>query len=174
MTFERPAPLAVYFAVSIANGPLVPADAVTQVQAAIINAFAGADGGPRARIGSTIYASRFIGPVAALGPWAQIISLLVGSNNTAGTASFTGVIAGTALTVSSVTGTIAIGQVLSGANVVEGTTIVSGSGTSWVVSNNHSAVSEAMKSTTVNQNSVVVNINQVPVTSALDIQVVLV
>jgi hypothetical protein len=48
--------------------------------------------------------------------------------------SFTGTISGTALTVSSVTGVIAIGQYLAGAGVTAGTTIVSGSGSSWVVS----------------------------------------
>lgn len=49
-------------------------------------------------------------------------------------ASFTGTISGTALTVSSVTGTIAAGQLLDGVGTTAGTYIVSGSGTSWVVS----------------------------------------
>ena len=48
---------------------------------------------------------------------------------------FTGSISGTALTVSSVTsGTIAIGQTLTGTGVTAGTTITAGSGLSWTVS----------------------------------------
>ncbi len=69
----------IYFAVTIANSTAVPSDAATQIQNAIINAFAGGDGGPKARIGSTIYASRFYAPIAALGTWAQIVSLYVGT-----------------------------------------------------------------------------------------------
>jgi hypothetical protein len=50
-------------------------------------------------------------------------------------ASITGGISGTTLTVNSVvTGTVAIGQVISGANVITGTTITGGSGSSWTVS----------------------------------------
>ena len=48
---------------------------------------------------------------------------------------FTGTISGTALTSSLVTdGAVAIGQILSGTGITPGTTIVSGSGTAWVVS----------------------------------------
>jgi hypothetical protein len=50
------------------------------------------------------------------------------------TATFTGTITGTALTVSSVTGTITTGMLLSGGTIGAGVYIVSGSGTSWVVS----------------------------------------
>ena len=59
-------------------------------------------------------------------------------------ASFTGAISGTALTVSAVTGTITIGQMVVGAGVTAGTYIVSGSGTSWVVNYTQSAGAEAM------------------------------
>ena len=49
--------------------------------------------------------------------------------------SFSGSISGTALTVTDVfRGSLAIGQTLAGTGVTGGTTIVSGSGTSWVVS----------------------------------------
>lgn len=81
VTFEIPPPLAICFSVNIANSAQVPANAVALIQAAIVNAFSGGDGGPRARIGSTIYATRFIQPIAALGPWVQIISLLVGTGS---------------------------------------------------------------------------------------------
>jgi hypothetical protein len=50
------------------------------------------------------------------------------------TSSFTGTLSGTSLTVSGVTGTISTGSVLVGTGVPVGTTIVSGSGSSWVVS----------------------------------------
>lgn len=77
--FTVPDGLPIYFDVSIANSPAVPADALTQIRAAIVNAFVGGDGGPRARIGSTIFASRFYAAVAKLGAWAQIISIKIGT-----------------------------------------------------------------------------------------------
>lgn len=174
VTFEIPPALPILFAVSIANNPQVPSNAKTLIQNAIIAAFAGVDGGTRARIGSTIFASRFYAPIAALGSWAQIISLQIGSANTPA-ATFTGAIAGTVLTVSAVTGTIAAGQTVSdlGGNVVPGTVIQSGSGTSWVVSPTQTVGSETMKAALANQNSVAVNINQVPTINANNITVTL-
>ena len=80
VTFETPTPTPVLFAVGIAAGPQVPSDAAAQIQAAIIAAFAGADGGPRARIGSTIYALRFAQAVTGLGAWAQLVSLAIGTD----------------------------------------------------------------------------------------------
>ena len=75
------------------------------------------------------------------------------SPSSGATASFTGSISGTTLTVTStVTGTIAIGQVLSGnlgSGVVTGTTIVSGSGTSWVVSISQTVPSTSFTATFV-------------------------
>lgn len=66
-------------------------------------------------------------------------------------ASFTGVIAGTTLTASSVTGTIAIGQTLHGAGITGGTTITAfGTGTggagTYTVSASQTVSSEAMTS----------------------------
>lgn len=77
--FQRPAALPVLFAVNLKNGPDIPANAAVLIKNAIIAAFAGADGGARARIGSTIYASRYYATVALLGSWAQIIEILVGT-----------------------------------------------------------------------------------------------
>jgi len=172
--FEIPTGLPTLFAVNLVNSTAVPADATTQIQNAILSAFAGGDGGPRARIGGTLYASRFYAPVAALGAWAQIISLEIGSAaNTSAT--FTGAIAGTALTVSSVTGTIAIGQSvldLTG-NVLPGTKIVSGSGTSWVVNQTQTVSSEAMVSALANLFQVGVDIDEVPTLAAGNIAVTL-
>lgn len=172
VTFEIPDALTIYFNVNIANSSLVPSNASTLIQNAIVNAFAGGDGGPRARIGSTVYASRFYAPIAALGAWAQIISIEIGSLNSAA-ASFTGAIAGTALTVSSVTGTIAIGQVLAGAGVAPGTTITAGSGTSWTVSTSQTVTSEAMQTVSADLFDIGVDIDQEPVVSAPDIVVTL-
>lgn len=141
VSFETPDPLPILFEVQLSNSAQVPADAATLIQNAIIDAFGGGDGGPRARIGSTIYASRFIAPIAALGPWVQVVSLQIGSNNNAGAVTLAGRINGTTLTVQQViSGTLAAGQTLSdetGAMIV-GTKLVSGSGLIWTVDNSQS------------------------------------
>lgn len=178
VTFERPAPLAILFAVTILNSPQVPSNAVALIQNAIISAFAGADGGQRATIGGTILASRFYAPVAALGSWALISSLLIGSTNTPA-ASFTGSISGTTLTVSAVaSGALAVGQTLDDVtgNIIEGTKITamgSGSGGTgtYTVSLTQTVSSEAMKSAIAGSTSVVVQINQVPTIAAANIAV---
>jgi len=180
VTFERPAALTIAFEVQIANNAQVPADATTQIQNAIINAFAGADGGARARIASTIYASRFYAPVALLGSWAQILSIQLGSVNESA-AVVTGSISGTTMTVTGVTsGALAADQIISGTSIIEGTSIISQSGGTpggngtYVVSNSQTVGSETITAFAINQNSVAVNMNQVPVTSAIDITVVFV
>lgn len=172
--FERPADLPILYSVVIVNGPTVPADAVAQVQNAVIAAAAGEDGGVRARIASTILASRYVYPIALLGPWAQISSLQVGSLNTQ-TSSFTGVIAGTTLTTSAVSGAVAIGQFLSdvAGGIAAGTTIISGSGSSWQVSISQTVSSRAMKGSTANQSQVVVRADQEPLVEAAYIKVAL-
>jgi hypothetical protein len=174
VTFQIPTPVPILFAVNVANSAQVPSDAATKIQNAIINAFSGGDGGTRARIGSTIYASRFYAAIAALGAWAQIISLKVSSINSP-IASFTGVIAGTTLTVSGVTGVIAIGQTVVDAagNVLPGTVITAGSGTSWTVSRTQTVSSEAMVAAKPTLDSIFNNINQVPTISANNIAVTL-
>lgn len=78
--FQIPAALPIKFEVSILDTSAVPADALAQIQAAILAAFSGADGGTRARIGGTVFASRYYAPVALLGAWAQIISVKVGTS----------------------------------------------------------------------------------------------
>jgi hypothetical protein len=100
---------------------------------------------PKARIGSTIYASQYGAAVAALGSWAAVKSILCGSANNTDAASVVGSISGTTLTVRSVTsGVLAVGQWLTGfdsvAGISVGTTItafntgVGGTGT-YTVSN---------------------------------------
>ncbi|WP_267550396.1 baseplate J/gp47 family protein [Rhizobium rhizogenes] len=180
VSFEIPDPLPILFAVNISNTSLVPADAATQIQNAIISAFAGADGGPRAKIGTTLFASRFYASIAALGSWAQIISIEIGSTNNA-SASFTGAVSGTTLTVSAVaSGTLAVGQTISDTtgNLVIGTTITAlGTGTggtgTYTVSNSQTVVIEAMKSAVANLFDIDVRIDQVPTVSANNIVVTL-
>lgn len=81
VTFQVPTPLAVSVGVSMQANPSTPIDASDQVKAAVVAAFTGTDGGPRARIGSTLFASRFYAGIVALGPWAQIYSILVGAGS---------------------------------------------------------------------------------------------
>jgi hypothetical protein len=79
--FQVPTPQPILFAVQLANLPSLPSNIVALVQAAIISAFAGGDGGPRARIGSTIYASRFYSAVSAVSvDYVEILSLLIGTS----------------------------------------------------------------------------------------------
>lgn len=61
--------------------------------------------------------------------------------------SFTGSISGTTLTTSALTGTIRVGQVLSGSGITTNTNIIAGSGTSWTVNNSQTVSSEAMTTT---------------------------
>ena len=176
VAFTLPTSVPIAFAVTIANSTGVPSTALSLVQGAIQSSFAGNDGGSRARIGSRIFASRFYANVAALGSWAQIISIQIGSPLTSG-ASFTGTISGTTLTVSGVTGTIAIGQVLMDytGNVIPGTTITAGSGTTWTVSNSQTvSVGETMYGVVPNNTSQTMNINNLPTLDARNITLTLV
>lgn len=180
--FTIPASLAILFKVNIVNSNLVPADALTQIQNAIVDAFAGADGGQPARIGNTLYASRYYAPVRALGDWAEIVTIHVGSNNTAA-ASVVGHITGTTLTVTSVnSGTLAVGDTLSGTGgggVTVGTIITSfgtgvgGTGT-YVVSNSQTVTATTIIAAIAAADSVSVQINQIPTIAAENIQVVLI
>ena len=77
VTYNIPTSTPVYFSVSIAANANLPADISDQIKAAITAAFVGSDGGARARIGSTIYASRYYCGIAALSPLVGILSLTV-------------------------------------------------------------------------------------------------
>lgn len=180
VSFQIANPLSIVFSVTISNTASVPADATTQIQNAIISAFAGGDGGPRARIGATLFASRFYSTIAALGSWAQIISIKVGSVNTSA-ATFVGSIIGNTLTVSSVSaGTLAVGQTLfdTTGNLAPNTKITAlGTGTggtgTYTVSNTFDVTTETMQAVAADRDDVVVQINQIPAVSAADITVTL-
>ncbi|MCC8963783.1 baseplate J/gp47 family protein [Bradyrhizobium sp. Pear76] len=134
ITYTIPAPLQLVWNVVLVNNPLVPSDAATQVQNALITALAGQStlnpAPPKARIASTVYAANYIPAIAALGSWAQVASISVGSTN-APVAVVVGNITGTTLNVVSVTsGSISPGNILFDPDnrIVNGTSIVSGSG----------------------------------------------
>jgi len=179
VTFETPPSLRILFSVNIVSSVNVPANAGALIQAAVLVAFAGGDGGPRARIASTILATRFIGAIAALGSWALIRSLQIGSANTA-SASFTASIAGTTMTVTGVaSGTIAIGQTVQDVpgNVTPGTVITAlGTGTggtgTYTINNTQTVASETMYGVLANQSQVVTGIAQEPVVNSADVAVI--
>lgn len=179
VTFQTAATLAILFAVTIKNSVQVPANATALIQAAIVSAFAGGDGGPRATIGSTVFASRFYSVVAALGSWAQIVSIKIGSSNTSASL-FTGVISGTTLTASgTITGTIAVGQTVIGAGVLAGTVITAlGTGTggagTYTINQTQTVGSEAMAGVVPALDQIATNINQAPTINAANIAVSLV
>ena len=172
VSFVRPTSLPILFAVNLQNNAQIPADAATQIAAAIMLAFAGADGGSRARIASNILASRYYAAVSSLGEWAQVLSIVLGSTNSPG-ATFTGSIAGTTLTVSGVTGAVAIGQTISDTlgDVPAGTKITAGSGSTWTINKTLTVGSRTMKGVTPALTSVSVNADQVPTINADNIAV---
>lgn len=157
VTWEVAPSLPFAFVVNLASGPGVPSNYLALVQAAIVNAFAGGDGGQRARIGSTVYASRFYAPVALLGPWAEIVSLFIGTPErpaaqvtaTIG-AALTATGSGTNLTVSATSGYLSPLDILSGPGVPPNTTIVSqtsgttGSAGVYVTSNATTSSADAL------------------------------
>lgn len=72
--FQRPSAVPIYFAVTLADNGTVPADAVTQVQNAIIAAF-------DPTIGGTVYALQFAQAIAALGSWVQLRGITIGATS---------------------------------------------------------------------------------------------
>lgn len=180
VTFQTAASLPIIFAVSIASNAQAPADAEAQVAAALIAAFTGSDGGQRAKIGATIFASRFYSAVSGLGAWAQaIVAINIGSPNSSA-ATYTAAIAGATMTVSAVaSGTLAVGQTVTGPNVLPGTVITAlgtgsgGTGT-YTVAKAHTVASATLHSVLPALDSVIVNINQAPTLDVDDISVTIV
>jgi hypothetical protein len=138
ITFEIPAPLQLLFSVTLVNSAQVPSNAAALVQQAIVNAATQGIiannpqfiSGVRARIGNIVYATTYIQAVNALGSWAQVAALEIGSANTPG-AVVVGTISGTTLSVSSVvSGALAVGQTLTGSmgGIINATQIVAFNG----------------------------------------------
>jgi hypothetical protein len=177
VTFQRPTIIDFAMLVVLKNNNGIPANALALIQNVIINAFAGTDGGPRAKIGSTVFASRYYAPVAMLGSWAQIVEIQLGVNGIA--AGFTGSITGSTLTVTGVSyGSLAVGQLLQDAGLLlTGTTITAfGTGTggagTYTVSRAQTVPSESMSATGL-VNDLTMNIDEAPAISAPNIQLAL-
>lgn len=79
ITFNRPTPLPILFAIQIAASSALPGDITAQIKAAVVAAFIGADGSARVRIAGLILASKFYAPVSKLGPEVSILSILIGT-----------------------------------------------------------------------------------------------
>lgn len=79
IVFERPTAVPIFFQVNIASNPNLPSSLTADVQAAIIAASKGQDGGAPMRINTTVFASRFIQTVQNIDPSIQVISLFVGT-----------------------------------------------------------------------------------------------
>lgn len=78
VSFIVPASAPVYFAVQLATSTSLPVNIVDLVKAAIVASFNGTDGSARARVASLVLASKFYGPVSAIGPEVSILSILIG------------------------------------------------------------------------------------------------
>lgn len=81
VTWLTPTATPTYVAVRIANDAALPANIVDLVKAAVVAAFNGGSGSPKARIGSTIYASRYYQAVSATDARVQILSILLGTSS---------------------------------------------------------------------------------------------
>jgi hypothetical protein len=79
ITFERPASLPIKFAVNIKDSPLLPSNIIDLTKTAIVNTFNGTNGGDRARIGQTIYASQYYAPVSLIDASVKVISVKTGT-----------------------------------------------------------------------------------------------
>lgn len=78
ITYNVPTSTNVYVVVRVVNSTLLPANASTLIKNAVIAAFAGNDGGPQARMGNKIFATRFAAPIMAAVPTAQLLSIYIG------------------------------------------------------------------------------------------------
>jgi hypothetical protein len=187
VSFTIAEPLQLLFNVVLVFSLSVPSNANLQVQQALIAAVT--QGviannpqvipGLRARIGNTVYANTYIQAINALGPWAQVASIGIGSANSPG-AVVSGSIGGNDLTISSVlSGTVAVGQTLSDASgVILVGTMITGfvSGTLggpgvYTVNQPQTVATEQITLAAANQSSVVVQIDQEPQLSAANIVV---
>lgn len=180
ITFQRPSNLQVLFNVQIKSGINTPANYAMLIQSALLAAFTGQTPGiPRARIGQTLYATTYVPAVTALGSWAQITSMQIGSANVPG-ASAVGSITGNTLTITSLSsGTIAVGQFVTGTAtgtgaISAGTQITSlgtgvgGTGT-YLINAPTAQPSQTLTFSSANQTLVAVAINQEPILVAPNI-----
>lgn len=76
--YETPTQVPIFIAVDIVNSTSLPSNVVALIQAAVLAAFTGADGGVRARIGAELLASRYYAGVVGVAPGVQLISVFIG------------------------------------------------------------------------------------------------
>lgn len=76
--FQRPALTPVLIEVQIAQNALLPSNIDELVKDAVISTFNGSDGGSRARIGGTIFASRFYAGISKIDSRVEILQVLLG------------------------------------------------------------------------------------------------
>ncbi|WP_046901589.1 hypothetical protein [Gluconobacter oxydans] len=74
----------IYFVVQIVNSSSVPSNAASLVQSAIVSAFTSGEETVRPRIGGTILAGRYYCVVGALGDWAAVEEITIGTTAEAG------------------------------------------------------------------------------------------
>ena len=181
ITFQIAIPQTFIINVTIVNSTRVPSNATTLIQNAIITAWAGEDDGPRARIGSVVFASRYYATVATQGSWVQLVSIKLGSAG-APVASFTGSIVSALLTVATIAApTLAIGQTIICPGVPDAVHIVSfGTGTGGIGTYNLDTiitpsvpVGTAIVAVAATLDDVQVGIGHVPVLSPANITVTL-
>ena len=78
--WENPTSVPIYIAVDLVNNTSLPSNIVALVQAAVLNAFVGGDGGTRARIGGQLLASRYYAGIAGIATGVEIISVFIGQS----------------------------------------------------------------------------------------------
>jgi hypothetical protein len=186
VSFTIATPLQLIFSVTLVNSAQVPSNAAVLVQNALIAAVT--QGvlannpqvvpGLRARIGNVLYATTYIQAINALGSWAQVAAIGIGSNNTPA-AVVNGSITGNTLTVTGVvSGTLAVGQTISDASgiILVGTQITqfgSGSGGTgtYTINQPQTVALEQITAASANQQLVSVQADQEPQLSATNITV---
>jgi hypothetical protein len=181
ITYQIAAPQTFAMNVTIVNTTHVPSTAPTLIRNAIMAAWAGIDGGPRARIASTVFASRYYASVAALGYWVQLVSIKLGSTGgpqAVGTGSITNAV----MTIAVVSDTgFAVGQTIVAPGVKDGTKIASlGTGTGGVGTYNLNVavspgvpIGTTITSMNTDLDDVTVGIAHIPVLASANITVTL-
>lgn len=81
--YNIPTNTPIYFAVQIANNSSLPSNIAQLVKDSIVDAFAGGDGRQRARMGASLFASRFYSPISAISNSVEILSVLIGKTSPA-------------------------------------------------------------------------------------------
>lgn len=78
VNYQTLTPTPILYAVQVVNNPNLPSNYVQLIRNAIINSFTGADGGSRARSGTTLFAGRYYPGVMAVDPSVELLSIQLG------------------------------------------------------------------------------------------------